>query len=37
MAYQRGDLLEVPFLIPHNNKTENHPAIIISNQAVYDN
>jgi hypothetical protein len=37
MAYQRGDIIEVPFLIPHNNKTENHPAVIISNQAVHDN
>ena len=37
MGYQRGDIIEVPFLIPHNNKIENHPAVIISNQAVHDN
>ena len=37
MAYHRGDIIEVPFLIPHNNKTENHPAVIISNEAVHDN
>src|SRR5882757_8637019 len=37
MPYQRGDIIEVPFLIPHNNRTENHPAVIISNQAVHDN
>ena len=36
MAYQRGDIIEIAFLIPHNNRTENHPAIIISNQMVYD-
>jgi len=37
MAYQRGDIIEVPFLIPHNNKTENHPAVNISNQTLHDN
>jgi mRNA interferase MazF len=36
MKYQRGDVIEVPFLIPHNNRAEKHPAIIISNQSVYD-
>ena len=37
MPYHRGDIVEIPFLIPHNNRTENHPAIVISNQSVYDN
>jgi hypothetical protein len=37
MAYQRGDIIEVPFQIPHHGKIEKHPAIIISNQDVYDN
>lgn len=36
MAFQRGDIVEIPFIIPHNNKSENHPAVIISNQDVYD-
>ena len=25
------------FLIPHNNKSEEHPAIIISNEDVHNN
>jgi hypothetical protein len=36
MPYSRGDIIELPFLIPGKNKLENHPAIIISNQAVHD-
>jgi len=37
MPYQRGDIIELPFLIPGKNKTEVHPAIIISNDMVYEN
>lgn len=37
MAYQRGDIVEVPFQIPHHGRIEKHPAVIISNQAVFDN
>lgn len=35
MAYQRGDVIELPFLIPGKNRTEVHPAVIISNEAVH--
>lgn len=37
MPYQRGDIIELPFLIPGKNKTEVHPAIIISNDIVHVN
>jgi mRNA interferase MazF len=37
MPYQRGSIIELPFLIPGKNKTENHPAVIISNEHVYNN
>lgn len=37
MSYKRGDVIELPFLIPGKNKTEVHPAIIISNNTVYEN
>jgi mRNA interferase MazF len=37
MKYQRGEVVEIPFIIPEKNKTQNHPAIIISNDEVYDN
>lgn len=36
MPYQRGDVVEIHFLLPHNNRHAEHPAIIISNDAVYD-
>ena len=36
MAYQRGDIVEVPFQIPHHGKVEKHPAVILSNQEVFD-
>jgi len=35
MPFQRGDIIEIPFIIPHNNRAENHPAVIISNEDVY--
>jgi mRNA-degrading endonuclease toxin of MazEF toxin-antitoxin module len=35
MVYSRGDIIEVPFLLS-GNKTLNHPAVIISNEAVHD-
>jgi mRNA-degrading endonuclease toxin of MazEF toxin-antitoxin module len=37
MAFQRGDIIELTFLIPGKNKTEQHPAVIISNDDVYNN
>ena len=37
MPYQRGDIVELPFLIPGKNRTEVHPAVIISKEAVYQN
>lgn len=36
MAYKRGDIVEVPFQIPHHGRIEKHPAIIISNDEVYE-
>jgi mRNA interferase MazF len=36
MPYQRGDVIELPFLIPGKNRIEVHPAIIISNDMVYE-
>ena len=36
MPYQRGDIVEAAFLMPHNNRMENHPVVIISNDDVYD-
>ena len=35
MGFQRGDIVEVYFDLPYHNKTETHPAIIISNEEVY--
>ena len=35
MSYQRGDIIELPFLIPGKNKTEVHPAVIVSNEIVH--
>src|ERR1039457_275593 len=35
MPYQRGDIVEVPFIIPDTNRLENHPAVIISNDNVF--
>lgn len=37
MPYQRGDIIELPFRIPQRNIIQNHPAIIISNEDVYNN
>ena len=37
MPFQRGDIIELPFLIPGKNRTEVHPAIIISNNLVHEN
>jgi len=36
MPFERGDIVEYSFLIPDTNKYEPHPALIISNQDVYD-
>jgi hypothetical protein len=37
MPYQRGDIIELSFLIPNENRTKQHLAIIISNDDVYIN
>ena len=37
MPYHRGDIIELAFLIPGTNRTQQHPAVIISNQDVYNN
>jgi len=36
MAFERGDIVEVSFLIPHNNRLAPHPAVIISSDEVYE-
>jgi len=36
MSFERGDIIEYPFLNPETNKLQPHPGIILSNQAVYD-
>jgi len=35
MAFNRGDVVEIPFNIPGHG-LKNHPAIIISNEEVYN-
>jgi len=36
MSFQRGDIIEVFFDLPYSRETKTHPAIIISNDEVYD-
>ena len=36
MSFQRGDIIEVYFDLPYSKETKTHPAIIISNEDVYD-
>ena len=36
MALKRGDIIEVFFEFPKLKNTDTHPAVIISNQDVYD-
>ena len=36
MSFQRGDIIEVFFDLPYSKETKTHPAIIISNEDVYD-
>jgi mRNA interferase MazF len=36
MALKRGDIIEVYFDFPRVNNTKPHPAIIISNEDVYE-
>ena len=36
MAFERGDIVEVYFDLPYHDKTETHPAVIISNHEVYN-
>lgn len=35
MAFERGDIIEVYFDLPYHDKTETHPAVIVSNEEVY--
>ena len=37
MIYQRGDIVFVYFDLPRSRETKEHPAIVISNDRVYDN
>ncbi|OYU83698.1 MAG: hypothetical protein CFE24_10255 [Flavobacterium sp. BFFFF2] len=36
MPFQRGDIIDVFFDLPYLKETKTHPAIIISNDAVYE-
>lgn len=36
MSYSRGDIVEVYFDLPYQKETKLHPAIIISNQSVFE-
>lgn len=36
MAFNRGDIVEVYFDLPYTRETKLHPAIIISNEDVYN-
>lgn len=37
MGFQKGDIIDVFFDLPYSKETKTHPAIIISNEDVYDN
>ena len=36
MALNRGDIIDVFFELPYSKETKTHPAIILSNEDVYD-
>jgi mRNA interferase MazF len=36
MSFQKGDIIDVFFDLPYSRETKTHPAIIISNEDVYD-
>ena len=36
MSFQKGDIIDVFFDLPYSRETKPHPAIIISNEDVYD-
>lgn len=36
MSFKRGDIIDVYFDLPYSKETKTHPAIIISNEDVYD-
>ena len=36
MSFNRGDIIDVFFDLPYSRETKTHPAIIISNEDVYD-
>ena len=36
MSFQKGDIIDVFFDLPYSKETKTHPAIIISNEDVYD-
>lgn len=35
MAFKRGDIVKIYFKLPHDNKQEAHPGLIISNEDVF--
>lgn len=36
MSFQKGDIIDIFFDLPYSKETKTHPAIIISNEDVYD-
>lgn len=36
MSFKKGDIIDVFFDLPYSKETKTHPAIIISNEDVYD-
>lgn len=36
MHFKKGDIIDVFFDLPYSKETKTHPAIIISNEDVYD-
>jgi hypothetical protein len=36
MTYQRGDIVELPLILPPDNKVKPHPVVIISNEDVHE-
>jgi len=36
MSFKRGDIIDVFFDLPYSKETKTHPAIIISNEDVYN-
>lgn len=36
MAFQRGDIIMVYFDLPYSESSDSHPAVIISNDDVFE-